>query len=728
MADKKKIKKQDKEEKYKKLLQAIDIKLGEEKVDEKQKKVEDLIASQKKNQQEQQKPEEVLTISGLLSKIQGNDEQENAQNLKKQLEDLEKRSKLLHEPESFVKQERAERKINYKIVQDDVAKWIPIIKRAREADHLDFTQKTQDNLRINAISGDELKRNKIAMSIEQKLQQLNLKTEKQIKAKEIELLEKLDPQEAKRRINEMNKQKMLLFQQEIKNKRVAKIKSKLYHRIKKKQKLRAQLKEYENMDEEARLQQQQELLEERAKERIGMRHKTKSKHIQQMLKYGDKKTYQQSLNDINHQRQALLKKTQDIEVNSDDLDYDQLNDEEFKEQAIKDLQNELKGGDDDEQQEELTGIKFIDDLHNQKKNQHRDEARKIIAQLQDPDAFDKEILSEDDLIESDDEEGQKKKADKLNAKRKADQEILEKEEEFTGRKIYKKSEPEEKQTELEIEMEEMKQAKKKKRLNALDIVKDHIKSQKEQEENEQEIENEQSKSISQNGTNNKKQEISQQSTIQEKLKEASKKVAATTINEENLTDGLNVNKLKEKFKKNAQTEFSKKELEAFNIENKEEIYKDLSNFNVLVDDDNEQQFLAEKYEDYEKDLPQEKKPLQGWGHWVGQGIEQKNLPTAEELARQKAAKINLLKKQRADGSMDNVILNEKRNKLFTQHLVKELPHPYKNKEQFEYLHNAPIGSEWTTMRSHVNLIKPKIKTKAGNIIQPATAPKSFQQS
>ncbi|KAL4466815.1 hypothetical protein ABPG74_010412 [Tetrahymena malaccensis] len=727
MADKKKIKKQDKEEKYKKLLQAIDIKLGEEKVDEKQKKVEDLIASQKKNQ-EQQKPEEALTISSLLSKIQGNDEQENAQNLKKQLEDLEKRSKLLHEPESFVKQERAERKINYKIIQDDVAKWIPIIKRAREADHLDFTEKTQDNMRINAISGDELKKNKIALSIEQKLQQFNLKTEKQIKAKEIELLEKLDPQEAKKRINEMNKQKMLLFQQEIKNKRVAKIKSKLYHRIKKKQKLRAQLKEHENMDEEARLQQQQELLEERAKERIGMRHKTKSKHIQTMLKYGDKKTYQQSLNEINQQRQSLLKKTQDIEVDSDDLDYDELNDQEFKEQAIKDLQNELKGGE-DEEQEELTGIKFIDDLHNQKKNQHREEARKIISQLQDPNAFDKDILSEDDMIESDDEEGQKKKAEKLNAKRKADQEVLEKEEEFTGRKIYKKSEPEEKQTELEIEMEEMQQAKKKKRLNALDIVKDHIKSQKEQqeEENEQETDNNQQPK-SQNGTNNKKQEKSQESNIQEKLKEASKKATATTINEENLTEGLNVNKLKEKFKKNAQTEFTKKELEAFNIENKEEIYKDLSNFNVLVDDENEQQFMAEKYEDYEKDLPQDKKPLQGWGHWVGQGIEQKNQPTAEELARQKAAKINLLKKQRADGSMDNVILNEKRNKLFTQHLVKELPHPYKNKEQFEYLHNAPIGSEWTTMRSHVNLIKPKIKTRAGDIIQPASAPKSFQQS
>ena len=76
---------------------------------------------------------------------------------------------------------------------------------------------------------------------------MNLKSEKQIKAKEIELLQKVDPQEAKKRLNELYKQKMLMFQQEIKNKRIAKIKSKLYHKIKKRQKQRAELKEMNGM-------------------------------------------------------------------------------------------------------------------------------------------------------------------------------------------------------------------------------------------------------------------------------------------------------------------------------------------------------------------------------------------------------------------------------------------------------------------------------------------------
>ncbi|EGR28577.1 U3 small nucleolar protein A, putative [Ichthyophthirius multifiliis] len=141
---------------------------------------------------------------------------------------------------------------------------------------------------------------------------------------------------------------------------------------------------------------------------------------------------------------------------------------------------------------------------------------------------------------------------------------------------------------------------------------------------------------------------------------------------------------------------------------------------------NQKEFVNQKYEEYEKDLPQEKKALQGWGQWTGLGVVQVQQPSAEQLAKQKQAKIQLLKKQRIDGNNDNVIINEKRNKLFNQHLVKELPHPYKNKEQFEYLNNQPLGSEWNTMKSHINLTKPKIKTQPGYIIQPSNLPKSYQ--
>lgn len=56
-------------------------------------------------------------------------------------------------------------------------------------------------------------------------------------------------------------------------------------------------------------------------------------------------------------------------------------------------------------------------------------------------------------------------------------------------------------------------------------------------------------------------------------------------------------------------EFNEKDLELFDIENKEHIYKNLENFNILVDDENEKEFMKDKYDDYEGDIKEEPKKL-----------------------------------------------------------------------------------------------------------------------
>lgn len=121
---------------------------------------------------------------------------------------------------------------------------------------------------------------------------MNLKSEKQIRAKEIELLQKVDPQEAKETIKwAVQAENVDVPAGDQKTKGFLKIKSKLYHKIKKRQKQRAELKEMNGMTRGDAELEAEKLAEERALERIGMRHKTKSKHIQTMMKYADKKTY-----------------------------------------------------------------------------------------------------------------------------------------------------------------------------------------------------------------------------------------------------------------------------------------------------------------------------------------------------------------------------------------------------------------------------------------------------
>ena len=119
-------------------------------------------------------------------------------------------------------------------------------------------------------------------------------------------------------------------------------------------------------------------------------------------------------------------------------------------------------------------------------------------------------------------------------------------------------------------------------------------------------------------------------------------------------------------------------------------------------------------------------------------------------------KIEELKQKRKDGTQTHVIINENRNKLViislfdscyprkyfffsfinhffgffvfkvSQYYVKELPHEYNNKDQFNFMVNNPIGPEWNSMRSTVQMIKPKIKSQPGNIIKPIEPPKTIK--
>lgn len=71
-----------------------------------------------------------------------------------------------------------------------------------------------------------------------------------------------------------------------------------------------------------------------------------------------------------------------------------------------------------------------------------------------------------------------------------------------------------------------------------------------------------------------------------------------------------------------------------------------------------------------------------------------------------------------DGSLDNVLINEQRDKGFRKYLVKELPHQYHTIKEYETSQSIPLGNEWNTMCSYKRMIQPEIVTKLGKIIPP----------
>jgi U3 small nucleolar RNA-associated protein 14 len=107
--------------------------------------------------------------------------------------------------------------------------------------------------------------------IENKLKELDLLNEEDVLAHEKEALMKLNPDEAARKMKDLATNRSLMFYNELKQKRISKIKSRLYHKIKKKREVKQQEKVAANLnvsDPEMQLQEIEDLEKQRAQVKI----------------------------------------------------------------------------------------------------------------------------------------------------------------------------------------------------------------------------------------------------------------------------------------------------------------------------------------------------------------------------------------------------------------------------------------------------------------------------
>ncbi|KAG8685948.1 hypothetical protein FRC08_012830, partial [Ceratobasidium sp. 394] len=125
-------------------------------------------------------------------------------------------------------------------------------------------------------------------------------------------------------------------------------------------------------------------------------------------------------------------------------------------------------------------------------------------------------------------------------------------------------------------------------------------------------------------------------------------------------------------------------------------------------------FSVEKQRVIEEDAPKEvDTTLPGWGSWGGRGT--KKLTPRPNLVK-KTAGVDASK--RADAGKSHVIISEKQDKKAAKYLVKDLPYPYTSKEQFARSMATPIGTEWNTRVAHQRATLPKVVKKMGTVIDP----------
>jgi U3 small nucleolar RNA-associated protein 14 len=106
--------------------------------------------------------------------------------------------------------------------------------------------------------------------------------------------------------------------------------------------------------------------------------------------------------------------------------------------------------------------------------------------------------------------------------------------------------------------------------------------------------------------------------------------------------------------------------------------------------------------------------LPGWGAWTGSGTKSKGQRTITK-------KPGIDANKRKDKKLDKVIINEKRQKPTTKYLASQLPFPFENREQYERSLRVPKGKEWTTKKTFQDATRPRVIVKQG-VIAPLRKP------
>jgi len=137
----------------------------------------------------------------------------------------------------------------------------------------------------------------------------------------------------------------------------------------------------------------------------------------------------------------------------------------------------------------------------------------------------------------------------------------------------------------------------------------------------------------------------------------------------------------------------------------------------MFGEDVQADFAAEKRKDVEKELPKNDGPTQmpGWGMWK----DQQRVPAwmlreraAAEKKRADAAA------RRKDAKLKHVIISERFDKKADKFSVQEVPYPFKSREDYERSVRMPLGREFMTDKVHRDMTRPAVLKTTGVMIDP----------
>lgn len=629
-----------------------------------------------------------------------------------------KPSALVKVPLPKRQQDRIDREAAYSKAKETLNRWIDTVKHNRRAEHLSFplidphAQEAQGTTRMVAAGGASEPKNELEAAIQTILQESGLASAKGAKGDDENIQEaeelqakKMPVEEVMARRAELRKQRDLLFREEIRAKRIKKIKSKAYRRVHRKERAKLAEKERDLLaaagmdDSEAEREQNDR---RRAEERMGARHR-ESKWAKGVKKSGRgawDDDARAGVIDMARRNEELRKRVEGRKVQtsgdeSDDLTSDESDDESddngddgFQLRAALDEDRATDG-----QESGLSAMKFMQRADAARKRRNDEEVADIQRTL--------DGGSGDEFENS--------------------------EPPTTGRRTFGPSVttiatslPTIQRNELEEGFESDSDDQDRSELGQVTKAQAHVPPPR----------------TDSNGKVSKpRTQLVRPSKTEVKVAGVEPKAQALQKSDDEADPIRPADLVRQKVKPSDPTGWQTVQVTIPKVKKVGLQHEDMEGLGhdelipsnqelvkaAFGGDEDEEEFYKEKHAiAVDEDEKTVNNALPGWGSWVGEGMsrtqQKRNKPRKAISKIEGVAAAN-----RKDAKLPRVIVSEKRIKKNAKYLAPTLPHPFESRQQYERSLRVPIGPEWTTKESFQTATKPRVMVKQG-IIKPMEAP------
>ncbi|KMU85632.1 juvenile spermatogonial depletion [Coccidioides immitis H538.4] len=677
-----------------------------------------------------------LTVADLLPTISDSRMKGSLKHL--HVRTAEKKSKSggipgkLDVPLSKREQDRLDRTAAYQKSKETLDRWIDTVKANRRAEHLSFPLPETASIQ-NAKVTDSKPRTDLETTIQNILVESGLASsngkDAEDRIQEFEKLQtnKLSIEELQARRNELRRARELLFREEVRAKRIKKIKSKSYRRVHRKERERMEQRERDalaaagvDMEEEDR--ERADRL--RAEMRMGAKHRESkwAKSVKQTGRGAWDEDARAGIAEQARRREELQRRIEGKRVHeegytgssgseSEEDDIDPFDNEAESEDEVRRLQRKLeKLEGDGAAEEELTGphakllsMKFMRNAEAARKAANDAEIKKLNRQF----------AGEESASEIEDDDGGRRRFGKSDqgtsnkelpvAKRQefeeptSDDENLPEADDDIDIRVDGKTNGKTKQRAQAASLRNKQRAQTKSKPNDADTDINPWLSEgtKRSRKKKGAVDGSMDITLIEN-TGAAKQEVESKQNGSLKEKAATQQRQKPGGHEDDVSD-------------------DEESRVPILLQNEELVKRAFAGDEVL------EAFTKEKLETIEDEGDKiVEDTLPGWGSWTGSGLTKKEKREAKAQRSFKTVE-GIKPANRKDAKLDRVIINEKRVRKNTKYLASQLPHPFESRQQYERSLRVPIGPEWTTKEVFQDSTKPRLMVKQG-VIKPIQRP------